>query len=77
MHHHPRFVSDSHNGPGHHGVLQNRASVASHCEAGVGHVLSILDPDGPVPEISGAFGEHDPPCGIAETATGHHLVVDP
>jgi len=40
-------------------------------------VLSILDPDGPVPEASGAFGEHDPPCGIAATATGHHLVVDP
>ena len=30
-----------------------------HCEAGVSHVLSILDPDWPVPDAFGAFGEHD------------------
>ena len=29
-----------------------------HCESGVSHVLSILDPDWPVPEVFGAFGEH-------------------
>jgi len=32
--------------------------LAGHCEAGVSHVLSILDPDWPVPEAFGAFGEH-------------------
>jgi predicted protein tyrosine phosphatase len=30
-----------------------------HCEAGASHVLSILDPDWPVPEAFGAFGEHE------------------
>ena len=35
-------------------------SVAAHCEAGVSHVLSILDPDGPVPEASVLLGEHRP-----------------
>jgi predicted protein tyrosine phosphatase len=30
-----------------------------HCETGASHVLSILDPDWPVPEAFGAFGEHD------------------
>lgn len=29
-----------------------------HCEAGVSHVLSILDPAWPVPEAFGGFGEH-------------------
>ena len=29
-----------------------------HCEAGVSHVLSILDPGWPVPEVFGVFGEH-------------------
>ncbi|MBX9698310.1 MAG: protein-tyrosine-phosphatase [Acetobacteraceae bacterium] len=29
-----------------------------HGEAGVSHVLSILDPDHPVPEAFGAWGEH-------------------
>jgi predicted protein tyrosine phosphatase len=29
-----------------------------HRKAGVSHVLSILDPDWPVPEAFGAFGEH-------------------
>ena len=29
-----------------------------HCEAGVSHVLSILDPEWPVPESFGRFGEH-------------------
>jgi predicted protein tyrosine phosphatase len=32
--------------------------LTGHCEAGVSHVLSILDPDWPVPEASGTFGEH-------------------
>ena len=32
--------------------------LTGHCEAGVSHVLSILDPDWPVPEAFGAFGEH-------------------
>ncbi|TDH61548.1 protein-tyrosine-phosphatase [Dankookia rubra] len=32
--------------------------LSGHCEAGVSHVLSILDPDWPVPEAFGSFGEH-------------------
>ena len=32
--------------------------LVGHCEAGVSHVLSILDPDWPVPEAFGRFGEH-------------------
>jgi len=32
--------------------------LTGHCEVGVSHVLSILDPDWPVPEAFGAFGEH-------------------
>ena len=32
--------------------------LTGHCDAGVSHVLSILDPDWPVPEAFGAFGEH-------------------
>ena len=32
--------------------------LVGHCDAGVSHVLSILDPDWPVPEAFGAFGEH-------------------
>ena len=32
--------------------------LAGHCETGVSHVLSILDPDWPVPEAFGSFGEH-------------------
>jgi predicted protein tyrosine phosphatase len=32
--------------------------LAGHCETGVSHALSILDPDWPVPEALGAFGEH-------------------
>ena len=32
--------------------------LQGHCETGVSHVLSILDPDWPVPEAFGAFGEH-------------------
>ena len=32
--------------------------LTSHREAGVSHVLSILDPDWPVPEAFGSFGEH-------------------
>jgi predicted protein tyrosine phosphatase len=32
--------------------------LVGHCESGVSHVLSILDPDWPVPEAFGSFGEH-------------------
>jgi predicted protein tyrosine phosphatase len=32
--------------------------LAGHCETGASHVLSILDPDHPVPEAFGSFGEH-------------------
>ena len=32
--------------------------LAGHCDAGVSHVLSILDPEWPVPEAFGAFGVH-------------------
>lgn len=34
------------------------AELAEHCSTGASHVLSILDPDYPVPEAFGAFGEH-------------------
>ncbi len=33
--------------------------LAGHCSTGASHVLSILDPDHPVPEAFGAFGEHE------------------
>ncbi len=33
--------------------------LPGHREAGVSHVLSILDPDWPVPEAFGTYGEHD------------------
>ena len=33
--------------------------LPGHCEARVSHVLSILDPDWPVPEAFGSFGEHE------------------
>ncbi len=33
--------------------------LAGHCETGASHVLSILDPDWPVPEAFGSFGEHE------------------
>jgi predicted protein tyrosine phosphatase len=32
--------------------------LAGHCNGGIGYVLSILDPDWPVPEALGMFGEH-------------------
>ena len=32
--------------------------LAGHCDAGASHVLSILDPDYPVPEAFGSYGEH-------------------
>jgi predicted protein tyrosine phosphatase len=34
------------------------AELAGHCRNQVSHVLSILDPDWPVPEAFGEFGEH-------------------
>lgn len=33
--------------------------LIEHCETGASHVLSILDPDFPVPEAFGRFGEHE------------------
>src|ERR1700750_2404502 len=33
--------------------------LADHCKTGASHVLSLLDPDWPVPEAFGAFGEHE------------------
>jgi predicted protein tyrosine phosphatase len=44
--------------------------LAGHCEVGVSHVLSILDPDWPVPEAFGAFGEH------AKLELRFHDVID-
>lgn len=35
------------------------AELSGHCETGVSHVLSILDPEYPVPEAFGSFGEHE------------------
>jgi len=32
--------------------------LSGYCRAGASHVLSILDPDWPVPDAFGAFGEH-------------------
>jgi predicted protein tyrosine phosphatase len=32
--------------------------LAGHCDAAVSHVLSILDPDWPVPDAFSTFGEH-------------------
>jgi predicted protein tyrosine phosphatase len=32
--------------------------LGGHCATGVSHVLSILDPDWPMPEAFGTFGEH-------------------
>jgi predicted protein tyrosine phosphatase len=32
--------------------------LAGHCESCVSHVLSILDPDWPVPDAFGAYGDH-------------------
>jgi predicted protein tyrosine phosphatase len=45
--------------------------LAGHCETGVSHVLSILDPDWPVPEAFGAFGEH------AKLELRFHDVIEP
>lgn len=33
--------------------------LPDHSEVGVSHVLSILDPDWPVPDAFGSFGEHE------------------
>ena len=45
--------------------------LQGHCETGVSHVLSILDPDWPVPEAFGAFGEH------AKLELRFHDVIEP
>ena len=47
-----------------HAVKRSRRSRcrssprAGHCAGCVSHVLSILDPDWPVPDALGAYGEH-------------------
>jgi predicted protein tyrosine phosphatase len=33
--------------------------LGGHCEVGVSHVLSILDPEWPAPEVFGQYGEHE------------------
>src|SRR5688500_16698063 len=33
--------------------------LSGHCEVGVSHVLSILDPEWPMPEVFGQYGEHE------------------
>jgi len=45
--------------------------LAGHGGLGASHVLSILDPDHPVPEAFGAFGEH------AKLELRFHDIVDP
>ncbi|NOG72790.1 tyrosine phosphatase family protein [Roseicella sp. DB1501] len=45
--------------------------LGGHCETGVSHVLSILDPDWPVPEAFGQFGEH------AKLELRFHDVIEP
>ena len=42
-----------------------------HCETEASHVLSILDPDHPVPEAFGAFGEH------VKVELRFHDIIDP
>jgi hypothetical protein len=46
--------------------------LARHCQAGVSHVLSILDPDWPIPDAgrTDAFGEH------AKLELRFHDVID-
>lgn len=45
--------------------------LGGHCETGVSHVLSILDPEYPVPEAFGSFGEH------ARLELRFHDVIEP
>ena len=45
--------------------------LSGHCTLGATHVLSILDPDHPVPEAFGTFGEH------AKLELRFHDIVDP
>ena len=45
--------------------------LAEHSGLGASHVLSILDPDHPVPEAFGAFGEH------VKLELRFHDIVDP
>ena len=44
--------------------------LAGHCDANVSHVLSILDPEWPVPDAFGTFGEH------AKLELRFHDVID-
>lgn len=45
--------------------------LVGHCDTGASHVLSILDPEYPVPEAFGAFGEH------ARLELRFHDIIDP
>lgn len=45
--------------------------LAGHCEARASHVLSILDPDHPVPEAFGSYGEH------AKLELRFHDIIEP
>ena len=45
--------------------------LAGHCTARPSHVLSILDPDHPVPEAFGSFGEHE------KLELRFHDIIDP
>ncbi len=45
--------------------------LPSHSERGVSHVLSILDPDWPVPDAFGSYGEH------ARLELRFHDVIEP
>jgi predicted protein tyrosine phosphatase len=44
--------------------------LAGHCDANVSHVLSVLDPEWPVPDAFGTFGEH------AKLELRFHDVID-
>ena len=47
------------------------AELEGHCSINASHVLSILDPDHPVPEAFGAFGEHE------KLELRFHDIIDP
>ena len=47
------------------------AELDGHCTSGASHVLSILDPEHPVPAAFGAFGEHE------KLELRFHDVIDP
>ncbi len=47
------------------------AELEGHCSTHASHVLSILDPEHPVPEAFGAFGEHE------KLELRFHDIIDP